>query len=296
MRRAFREAMGARASAGAWPEEWDGWDDPDGEQPEILLSLGYEHRFGRGFQARGRHRALELGQVRPAFRSIVPEDPCARATMYAATPYVMLVDRRVLGPLPVPRRWSDLLEPDYRGEIAAPGGTGGISFVVLLHYHQRHGMDGLRRFARSVRTCSHGARLAREAREGGASAAISIVPWIFARCAQEVDTEVVWPEEGAIASPMWISVREDATDRAVELARFVVGPELGTRLARKLRHRAKPRHRIVPRQVPGQQTFGRGQRLEPLGKPVLDHARGRGGIGHVLILWPENRDAPESAP
>jgi ABC-type Fe3+ transport system substrate-binding protein len=235
--RVFREEMASRLSrptppdgkAPVWKEDWNGWEAPDSPRPEVLLSLGYENRFGKGFQARDDHRALDLGALRPAFREISAVDPTGRATMFAGTPYVMLVDRRVLGPLPVPRRWSDLLKDEYRGEIASPGGAGGISSVILLHYHLHHGMDGLERFSRAVRSCSHGSRFAREASEGGVSAAISILPWIFARCVQGVDLETVWPEEGAILSPMWISVREDATPPALELAEFVAGAGLGGR-------------------------------------------------------------------
>lgn len=235
--RIFREEMASRLSrmelrkgmALSWNENWDGWEDPRSPGPEILLSLGYEHRFGRAFQVREDHRALDLGGIRPAFRDLRAVDPCGRASLFAGTPYVMLVDRRILGPLPVPTRWSDLLDDDFRGEIATPGGKQGISPVVLLHYHQHHGNEAVKRFSRAVRACSHGSRFAREAREGGASAAVSIVPWIFARCAQGVDLETVWPEEGAILSPMWISVHNDATPQAVELAEFVAGSGLGER-------------------------------------------------------------------
>jgi ABC-type Fe3+ transport system substrate-binding protein len=235
--RIFRDEMSMRLSRLAglakkvptWTEDWNGWKDPGAPRPEVLLSLGYENRFGRGFQVRDDHRALDVGRLRLAFREISSVDPNGRATMFAGTPYVMLVDRRILGPLPVPRRWSDLLKDEYRGEIASPGGAGGISSVILLHYHLHHGMGGLERFSRAVRSCSHGSRFAREASEGGVSAAISIVPWIFARCVQGVDLETVWPEEGAILSPMWISVREDASPPALELAEFVAGAGLGTR-------------------------------------------------------------------
>jgi ABC-type Fe3+ transport system substrate-binding protein len=236
--RVFREEMASLLSrmespqgdALSWSESWDGWDDPRSPGPQVLLSLGYENRFGKGFQVRDDHRALDLGEIRPTFRELRATDPNGRATLFAGTPYVMLVDRRILGPLPVPRRWSDLLEDHYRGEISSPGGARGISAVILLHYLLRHGESGVERFSRAVRNCSHGSRFAREAREGGTSSAVSIVPWIFARCAQGVDLETVWPEEGAILSPMWISVREDASPQALDLADFVAGCGLGARV------------------------------------------------------------------
>lgn len=228
--RRFREALSRRGvrvrgqpgEGPVWSREWE-----EGSDPEVVLSLGYERVFGRSFLARGEYRAVEVGPLRDTFRQSGLADPCGRVTAFAGTPFVLLVDHRRLGPLPVPRRWEDLLEKDYAGEIMAPGGELGISSVVLLHYASRHGLEAMRRFASQVRGCAHGSRVARSAREDAVPAALAIVPWIYAQCVRGVDVEVVWPEEGAIFSPMWMAAREDASQEALELADFFAGPGFG---------------------------------------------------------------------
>lgn len=168
-------------------------------------------------------------------------DPLGAFGVFAAIPLVFLVDHARLAGRAPPRRWTDLLGADWRGEVVF-GGWRPHSGVPFTDYNQfllwclleEFGEDGVRAFAASVKGLQHNVVSARTAGgEGGLGGAVTILPWMQAEMApRRRAVSVVWPEDGAYAMPIGFVQRPEAAGRLRPLVDMLTGREFGRALAR----------------------------------------------------------------
>jgi ABC-type Fe3+ transport system substrate-binding protein len=76
----------------------------------------------------------------------------------------------------------------------------------LLYTYKEHGDNGIVQLAANAKTWMHGAQMAKMAgtanSQGGG---IYVIPWLFAKaCPRIGDTVVVWPEDGALITPLYL--------------------------------------------------------------------------------------------
>ena len=199
--------------------------DPD-HLPQVIASIGFGDFFRRGFVERfvntGVFTAPEPEGVTPMHRAAGIVDPAGRYLVYGLTPYIFLIDRKRLGDLPVPRRWADLLDPCYAGQVNMCGDGDDMADAVLLSIHKDFGMQGVARFAANTRGLMHSSRMAKS---GGAPQAggIYILPYFFAETTRQPDHMLtVWPEDGAAASPLYMLAKRTARPRLDRLIDFFI--------------------------------------------------------------------------
>jgi hypothetical protein len=211
----------ARKERLTWEKSWwNGFEPSEKENPELILSLGYEKFFDIYFHPENNQQVSSYCSVdqiigKPHFGEI--HDPNRHFSMYSGTPFVLMVDTKSLGNIPVPETWSDLLNDCYFQKIIAPGRAPGISYLMLLHYCRYDGMEAMRRFAQNVFTSNHATGIIRMAYEGQMPAPVAIVPWYFAMCTNIPGIIPVWPNDGAIWSPMWITIKKSASPETIQL-------------------------------------------------------------------------------
>jgi hypothetical protein len=75
-----------------------------------------------------------------------------------------------------------------------------------------------------------------EAKVAGSSmstgAAIYVLPWFFAKsCPNTEHTEIIWPEDGAMASPMYMLVKKKEKERLKPIIDYMTGTELADIMA-----------------------------------------------------------------
>jgi ABC-type Fe3+ transport system substrate-binding protein len=206
--------------------------------PEIVASVGFGDfmtpDFGRRFVSQGHFRSVWKEPVHGAFARSGLVDPQGWFTPYSVWAHVLLVDLTKLGRRPVPRRWSDLLDPGYEDQIVSDGAHDQkFAPVPLLHFYKEFGEAGLIRLAKNIRETWHPAQMVKVAGSAESKGvAIYIVPWSFA-CARKWPPNVcvVWPEEGAISSPAYALVKTHCSAAAEVIAKELVGEELGRRCA-----------------------------------------------------------------
>ncbi len=213
------------------------WRVPDiADFPDITVSAGFGDFFRQEFVDRFVKRGYfksRRGPMHAAFASADYEDPAGWYTMYAALPSVILVDRKKLGGLPVPGRWSDLLDPVYKNSIIIGASHGDFHEDFLLYIHKEHGDEGLRKLAANVRQGMHGAEMSKFAGTAGAQgAAIYVIAWLFAKaCPRTESTTIVWPADGALITPMFLLVKESIRTDLQPFLDFVTGAEYGQKSA-----------------------------------------------------------------
>lgn len=210
--------------------------DPD-NLPGIIASLGFGDFWRSGFVERfvdaGLFEAVRPATVNPLHERAGLEDPAGAYTLYGVTPYLFVVDEARMGGLPAPRTWAELLEPRYAGRITMCGDGDDMADAVLLAMHKDSGRDGVLALADACRGLMHsssmvkaaGARTPGNKSHGPSSntspddsAAIFIMPAFFA-CStrQPQGVRVIWPEDGAAASPLYFLAKKSEQARLAPL-------------------------------------------------------------------------------
>lgn len=206
--------------------------------PAMLVSCEHGNAFSRRFYhqhvAGGAFAACQPAPAAPVFADAGLIDRDGQIGVFAVAPFVLLVDRERLDGRPVPRRWADLMDPLYRDLVVFSGWRREgerryrqVNTFLLLFIALRFGFDGLARMLRNVPALLHSAQMPRRAGTAASPGGIYVLPWSLADlCPRRTTTEVVWPEEGALAYPLWLTVKTAHAARLDVLLRHFYGPEL----------------------------------------------------------------------
>ncbi len=194
--------------------------------PAIIASIGFgdfwRQEFVERFVRPGVFGAVLPPAINPMIERAGMIDPRGCYTIYGATPYIFLVDSNRLGLLPVPRTWDDLLDPRYREEIVLCGDGDDLADAVILNIFRERGMEGLRQLAGNVKGIMHSSKMAMIAGSADPeAAAVFIIPAFFAESTKrQPHLRIVWPEDGAAASPLYFLARKSEHKRLAKLISF----------------------------------------------------------------------------
>jgi len=255
--------------------------------PKLLASSDHGNAFNRAFHARhvetGAFVAPQPAGFSAAFAEAGLIDPRGWIGVYAVAPFVMLVDRVRLGARPVPQSWADLADPVYRGEIALsgwrPDGAGqwrAFNQFFLIAAARLIGEHGLRGVLANLAGLTHSAQMPRLAGTAHSLAAIYILPWSLADlCPRRDRTIVVWPAEGALAFPLWMTAQTAHRDRLAPVADYFFAPETARWLD----------HNRYPSLAPGASGLPKGARLAWPGWDFLRHKSAAKEIKRITALF-----------
>lgn len=227
------------------------------EIPDLILSNGF-HVSHKNFVQRFINKGVYRLAARPAVNrelaaaGLVDEQGCY--TTIAANATVMVVDRKRIGDLPVPRTWSDLLKPEYERQVVLNSYGDDFSDIVLLNTYQRFGTKGVAAMGRAVKSGMHPAQMIKNMSSSQADLPpIYIMSHFFAKTiAAPAEAELIWPEDGALLTPLFLLVKADKADEFRELIAFLTGPEIGRICAGAF---VPSLHPEVENQLPAGATF-----------------------------------------
>jgi ABC-type Fe3+ transport system substrate-binding protein len=212
------------------------------EFPNMLVSAEHGNLFNRRFHekyvAAGAFSACQPEDVAEAFSECGLIDPQGSIGVFAVAPFVFLIDLEKLGGRPIPRRWADLLDPIYRGQVIFSGWRrpgeryySQYNKFLLLSIAQEFGLGGVAKLLRNAPALMHSAQMPRVAGSGSSPGGIYVLPWLMAdMCPRRRQTEIVWPEDGALAYPLWLTVKAEKRQALDALVRYFHGAELGAYL------------------------------------------------------------------
>jgi len=214
--------------------------ESENDLPDIFLSAGFEAFFDRRNMARFRDRGVFKDISWEAHNKLMEpyglQDPDGHYAMLAVVPAVFLVDRTQLAEgEAVPRTWQEILGPRFEDKIAMPVGDFDLFNGILLTIWKRFGNEGVEAIGRNLLAGMHPSQAAgRFAPKGGKGPLVSVIPYFFSKMAQfNPDAEIVWPEDGAVISPIFMLTKSEAPEGAQKLGRFFAGREVGEILSHK---------------------------------------------------------------
>jgi ABC-type Fe3+ transport system substrate-binding protein len=204
-----------------------------GHLPDVLVTPGVNHLYSPSF-VRSVIDSGDCLDVAAFPMDARPEssfrDPLGRCTVIAANVTVMAVDRSQLRGRPIPRRWPDLLDPAWEVSVVMRGDGDGVTWceTTLLTWHSLLGARGLRTLRKAIRDGWHPAKIAKSMAAGKSDApVVGVLPWVFAETlSAKRHIEIVWPEDGAVVSPVTMLVRRSASPSVRRVARWLAGPEV----------------------------------------------------------------------
>ncbi len=202
--------------------------------PDVILQCDYKSIFAPNFirfrEAGHFVDVLRDGEVHPFYQSFDYQDPKGVYTLLGTSFPIIVVDKTILGGLPVPKSFRDLLDPIYRGKISIHGhGTSSCDMSIMMHIHQLYGKEAMLTFAKSIHSLRHFSSVVKDIGKGKAELPpIGIIPDMFKDLIlRKPQTEVVWPEDGSPLFPLWMTVKKKKVQEAKDLIDFITGPLMG---------------------------------------------------------------------
>ncbi len=234
-RRIERELQAASVGAGWIAEQLAGVTDASG-LPDLFLSAGFETFFddkGIGRFRKDFYDGLPFDGCNETFDGVGLRDPQGHYGVISAVPAVFLVNTEELGDLPAPRSWEDLLHPRFEQRVSLPVGDFDLFSAILLDIEQRYGADGVRALGRSLLSSMHPAQMVKLNKKS-ATPIVTIMPYFFTKMARPgTPLQAVWPEDGAIVSPIFLLAKRESRDFVQPIVDFFASKEVGELLATK---------------------------------------------------------------
>lgn len=201
------------------------------EVPDLVLTKSY-HFFNKDFIDRfvktGLYAMVPQQAVNKqiADRDVIDREGNYSVVSLAAT--VMVIDRKRLGDLPVPKTWGDLLKPEYERKVVMNSYGDYFSDVVLLNIYKEYGEAGIEALGRAIHSGTHAAQMIKGMMNDKTDLPpIYIMADFFAHTISSPDIEIVWPEDGALAMPFYFMVKADKVEELKDLITFLTGPQVG---------------------------------------------------------------------
>ena len=205
------------------------------ELPDIIVSADFNVFLGRRFYDRfvapghfAGYGALPAG---PNFSDAQILDPKNEYTILCVNPLVVVANLDQLGNRNLPRTWDDMLAPEWKKSLIIRGGDGFYCHAVLLPTFKAHGNKGLEALANNVLEGLHPAQMVNRIDNNGPGA-LYVMPAFFAdRIRHQERIKVIWPDDGALASPVILQVKPEKKKELKPVLDYLVGRQLAQILA-----------------------------------------------------------------
>ncbi len=210
----------------------DRFDDID-EIPDIVISPGinsfYYKSFVDKFIDKGLFAYAADYMPNSAFSKIGIIDPESNYNILSMNLLVMVIDKLKIGNIPFPKTWGDLLNPEFNKKVAIRGQNNSFCETTLLTIFKGFGIEGIRKLGRSVKYGWHPAKMVKAAGNGSNdSPTVSIMPHFFTKTIKyKKNVEIIWPEDGAIVSPVTMLVKAEKAKNLKEITEFFTGADVG---------------------------------------------------------------------
>ncbi len=201
--------------------------------PDLFLSAGFdmffdEKRFGK-FKRDGVFKDCTAFQKpNELFLDLNLTDLRRHYSIISVVPAVFLINTDELGGLEVPKSWEEILKPEFENRVSLPVGDFDLFNGILLNIHKKYGDTGIRKLGKSLLESMHPSQMVKSDRKKTAKPIVTIMPYFFTKMVKESGPlSAVWPEDGAIISPIFILSKAKKADRLQPIVDFFSSVEVG---------------------------------------------------------------------
>nr|WP_319397157.1 ABC transporter substrate-binding protein [uncultured Desulfobacter sp.] len=205
------------------------------ELPDIIVSADFNvflgRRFYNNFVAPGHFTGYGESATGLTFSDAQILDPKNEYTILCINPLVVIANLDQLDGRELPRTWADMLAPEWKKSVIIRGGDGFYCHAVLLPTFKEHGNNGLEALAKNVLEGLHPAQMVNRIDNNGPGA-LYVMPAFFAdRIRHQERIKIIWPEDGALASPVILQVKPEKKEELKPVLDYLVGTQLAQILA-----------------------------------------------------------------
>lgn len=204
---------------------------------DIYLSAGFDLFFDEELMGKFKKEkvfkdAVKYKKYNNEFENL--RDPSGDYSVLAVVPAVFLVNKNELNGREVPKTWADLLKPEFENSISLPVSDFDLFNAILLNIYKIYGEDGVRKLGKSLIQSLHPAQMVKSDRMTVNKPTVTIMPYFFTKMTKEGGTMIpVWPEDGAIVSPIFMLTKREKVEEMEELIDFLSSKALGEILSHK---------------------------------------------------------------
>ncbi len=206
--------------------------------PDLFMSAGFDlffdlNKIGR-FREQGVFADLVDYQDRenPLFAGRNLRDPSGNYSVISVVPAVFLVNTAELNNRQIPRSWADLMQTEWQQSVSLPVGDFDLFNAILLNVHDQYGDEGIKKLGRSMLQAMHPAQMIKSNRLKQNRPAVTIMPYFFTKTAKQGGTmEAVWPEDGAIISPIFMLAKKERAEELQPIVDFFASKAVGETLS-----------------------------------------------------------------
>ena len=204
---------------------------------DIYLSAGFdlffdENLMGKFKKANVFKDAVKYKDYNHEFENL--RDPSGDYSILAVVPAVFLVNSKELNGREIPKTWADLLKPEFEKSVSLPVSDFDLFNAILLNIYKLYGDEGVKKLGKSLIQNLHPAQMVKSDRMTVNRPTVTIMPYFFTRMTKEGGTMIpVWPEDGAIISPVFMLTKREKVDKMQDLIDFFSSKTVGEILSHK---------------------------------------------------------------
>jgi hypothetical protein len=201
------------------------------ELPKIIISAGVNSFYRKDFRVKAIEEKYFKEVKSIEDRKLIENDfsdPKGNYYIMALNHLVMAVDLTKLNNRNIPTSWGELLNSSFKKEVAIRGKRGKYCETTLLAIYKDYGMDGIMKLKELVGFGGHPAEMVKNAGKGiENSPTISVIPYFYARLLKNnKNVKIVWPEEGAIVSPVTLLVQNDISNMLENVVNYFTSEQV----------------------------------------------------------------------
>lgn len=204
---------------------------------DIYLSAGFdlffdENLMGKFKKANVFKDAVKYKDYNNEFENL--RDPSGDYSILAVVPAVFLVNSKELNGREIPKTWADLLKPEFEKSVSLPVSDFDLFNAILLNIYKLYGDEGVKKLGKSLIQNLHPAQMVKSDRMTVNRPTVTIMPYFFTRMTKDGGTMIpVWPEDGAIISPVFMLTKREKVDKMHDLIDFFSSKAVGEILSHK---------------------------------------------------------------
>lgn len=159
-------------------------------------------------------------------------DPKRQYSMLGVVPAIFLVNKEELNGRSMPKSWEDILTKDFENSVSLPIGDFDLFNAILLNIHKTYGEEGIKKLGKSLLQSMHPSEMVKSHTKKINKPVVTIMPYFFTKMTKEGGPMiVVWPEDGAIISPIFMLSKFETRKELSPFIEFFTSKQVGEILA-----------------------------------------------------------------